>query len=185
MRVAWAAWVQGLLGLAKAALFITLAVVIVQQVYFGPRRLEAARADVINRFEQERKTRVIALIHRQETRQRLRRARGEQHQHRRLRGGAARHPAHAGRPAHRRHPAHARRPGPGRRADRQGAVGAQGQGDGVRAALRHERRHHHRARRRRDRHGRQRGARARRPADRRHARGVDRAHGRDQGPAPT
>jgi hypothetical protein len=28
MRVAWASWVQGLLGLAKAALFITVAVVI-------------------------------------------------------------------------------------------------------------------------------------------------------------
>jgi len=67
VRVAWAAWVQGLLGLAKAALFITLAVVIVQQVYFGPSRLAAARADVINRFEQERQSRVIALIHRQET----------------------------------------------------------------------------------------------------------------------
>lgn len=67
MRVAWAAWVQGLLGLAKAALFITLAVVIVHQVYFGPSRLAAARADVIHRFEQERKARVIALIHRQET----------------------------------------------------------------------------------------------------------------------
>ena len=66
MRVAWASWVQGLLGLAKAALFITLAVVIVQQVYFGPTRLAHARAEVIRRFEQERKSRVIALIHRQE-----------------------------------------------------------------------------------------------------------------------
>lgn len=27
MRVAWAAWVQGLLGLAKAALFVTVAVI--------------------------------------------------------------------------------------------------------------------------------------------------------------
>jgi hypothetical protein len=67
VRVAWAARVQGLLGLAKAALFITLAVVIVQQVYFGPSRLAAARADIINRFEQERNSRVIALIHRRET----------------------------------------------------------------------------------------------------------------------
>jgi ClpP class serine protease len=58
--------VQGLLALAKAALFITLAVVIVQQVYFGPTRLANARAEVIRRFEQERKSRVIALIHRQE-----------------------------------------------------------------------------------------------------------------------
>jgi len=66
MRVAWASWVQGLLGLAKTALFITLAVVIVQQVYFGPTRLAPARAEVIRRFEQERTSRVIALIHRQE-----------------------------------------------------------------------------------------------------------------------
>lgn len=29
MRVAWAAWVQGLLGLAKAALFVTIAVILV------------------------------------------------------------------------------------------------------------------------------------------------------------
>ena len=67
MRVAWAAWVQGLLGLAKAALFVTIAVILIQQVYFWPSRLAATRADVINRFEQERKSRVIALIHRQET----------------------------------------------------------------------------------------------------------------------
>jgi len=66
VRVAWAAWVQGLLALAKAALFVTIAVILVQQVYFSPNRLAAARADVIKRFEQERKTRVIALIHRQE-----------------------------------------------------------------------------------------------------------------------
>jgi ClpP class serine protease len=66
VRVAWAAWVQGLLGLAKAVLFVTIAVILVQQVYFSPNRLAAARADVVKRFEQERKTRVIALIHRQE-----------------------------------------------------------------------------------------------------------------------
>jgi ClpP class serine protease len=67
VRVAWAAWVQGLLGLAKAALFITIAGILIQQVYFSPSRLAAQRAEVINRFEQERKSRVIALIHRQET----------------------------------------------------------------------------------------------------------------------
>jgi len=67
VRVAWAAWVQGLLGLSKAALFITIAVILIHQVYFVPYRLAAARAEVINRFEQERKSRVIALIHRQET----------------------------------------------------------------------------------------------------------------------
>jgi ClpP class serine protease len=67
VRVAWAAWVQGLLGLAKAALFVTIAAILVQQVYFGPNRLASARAEVIKRFEQERKSSVIALIHRQET----------------------------------------------------------------------------------------------------------------------
>jgi ClpP class serine protease len=67
VRVAWTAWVQGLLALAKAALFVTIAVILVQQVYFSPNRLAAARAGVIKRFELERKSRVIALIHRQET----------------------------------------------------------------------------------------------------------------------
>ena len=38
---------------------------IVQQVY-GPSRLAAKRAQVLRQFEQERKSRVIALIHRQE-----------------------------------------------------------------------------------------------------------------------
>ena len=67
MRVAWAAWVQGLLGLAKAALFVTIAVILIGQVYFGPTRLATDRAGVIKRFEMERKSSVIALIHRQET----------------------------------------------------------------------------------------------------------------------
>lgn len=67
MRVAWAAWVQGVVALAKAVFFITLAVVVIQQVYFGPYRLASARGEVIKRFEAERKSRVIALIHRQET----------------------------------------------------------------------------------------------------------------------
>ena len=67
MRVAWAAWVQGLLSLAKAALFVTIAVILVHQVYVGPNSLAAARADVINRSGHERRSRVIAPIHRQET----------------------------------------------------------------------------------------------------------------------
>ena len=61
MRVAWAAWVQGLLGLAKASLFVTIAVILIQQVYFGPTRLAAARAEVVKRFETERKSTIIAL----------------------------------------------------------------------------------------------------------------------------
>jgi len=67
VRVAWAAWVQGLLALAKAGLFVTIAAILIHQVYFAPSRLASQRAEVINRFEQERKSRVIALIHRQET----------------------------------------------------------------------------------------------------------------------
>jgi hypothetical protein len=140
VRVAWAAWVQGLLGLAKAALFITLAVVIVQQVYFGPNRLAAARSDVVNRFEQERKTRVIALIHRQETVS-VFGVPVSSHRHRRLRGSAARHQVRR-----RASPSMSSctpwRPGPCRRARQ--APGAQGQGDGLRAPLRHVRRHHRR-----------------------------------------
>lgn len=50
-----------------AALFVTIAVILVRQGCFGPGRPSAARADVINRFEQEREPRVIALIHRLET----------------------------------------------------------------------------------------------------------------------
>lgn len=53
------------------------------------------------------------------------------------------------------------RAGPGGRTDRPGPAGAQRQGDGARTALRHVREHPHRAGRRRDHHGRARGARAR------------------------
>ena len=53
-------------SLAKVLFWLVLVVVVLQQVY-GSNRLETARASVLERFQQERKTRVIALIHRQET----------------------------------------------------------------------------------------------------------------------
>jgi len=53
-------------SLAKVLFWLVLVVVVLQQVY-GSNRLETARASVLVRFQQERKTRVIALIHRQET----------------------------------------------------------------------------------------------------------------------
>ena len=59
-------WWQRAASLAKILFWLVLVVVVLQQVY-GSNKLEAARASVLERFQQERKARVIALIHRQET----------------------------------------------------------------------------------------------------------------------
>lgn len=59
-------WWQRLASLAKILFWLVLIVIVLQQVY-GANRPEIARAAVLDRFQQERKTRVIALIHRQET----------------------------------------------------------------------------------------------------------------------
>jgi ClpP class serine protease len=59
-------WWQRAASLAKVLFWLVLVVVVLQQVY-GSNRLETARSSVLERFQQERKTRVIALIHRQET----------------------------------------------------------------------------------------------------------------------
>jgi ClpP class serine protease len=59
-------WWQRLVSLAKTLFWLVLIVVVLQQVY-GSNKLESARASVLDRFQQERKSRVIALIHRQET----------------------------------------------------------------------------------------------------------------------
>src|SRR5690242_8388722 len=53
-------------SLAKVLFWLVLVVVVLQQVY-GSNRLETARASVLERCQQQRKSRVIALIHRQET----------------------------------------------------------------------------------------------------------------------
>jgi ClpP class serine protease len=59
-------WWQRLASLAKILFWLVLIVIVLQQVY-GANRPEIARATVLDRFQQERKARVIALIHRQET----------------------------------------------------------------------------------------------------------------------
>ena len=61
----WVGFWYGLTSAVKILFWLILLGVIVQQVY-GPSRLYAKRAQVIKQFEQERKSRVIALIHRQE-----------------------------------------------------------------------------------------------------------------------
>ena len=55
-----------LLRRTRTLLVIVFAVALVQQMC-GPMRLAAARDDVLDRLQQERKSRVIAMIHRQET----------------------------------------------------------------------------------------------------------------------
>jgi ClpP class serine protease len=59
-------WWQRLAGLAKILFWVVLVVIVLQQVY-GSNRLAVARASVLERFQQERKSRVIALIHREDT----------------------------------------------------------------------------------------------------------------------
>ncbi len=59
-------WWQRLVSVAKTLFWLVLVVVVLQQVY-GSNKVENARASVLDRFQQERKSRVIALIHRQET----------------------------------------------------------------------------------------------------------------------
>ncbi|HME95288.1 MAG TPA: hypothetical protein VKN16_13860 [Methylomirabilota bacterium] len=59
-------WWQRLASVAKALFWLVLIAVILQQVY-GANRPEVARTQLLERFQQERKSRVIALIHRQDT----------------------------------------------------------------------------------------------------------------------
>jgi ClpP class serine protease len=59
-------WWQRLAGLAKILFWVVLVVIVLQQVY-GSNRPAVARTSVLERFQQERKSRVIALIHREDT----------------------------------------------------------------------------------------------------------------------
>src|SRR3981081_3958254 len=59
-------WWQRLVSVAKTLFWLGLGVGGLQKVY-GSNKVENARATVLDRFQQERKSRVIALIHRQET----------------------------------------------------------------------------------------------------------------------
>jgi ClpP class serine protease len=57
-------WSQTVANLARAGFWLLLIVVVLLQLV-GPRGVEGARTEALQRFEQERNTRVIALIHRQ------------------------------------------------------------------------------------------------------------------------
>ena len=60
-------WRRGLWRLVKALGWLVALVLIVQQIWWAPFRAEVARTRVIDRFQQDRKSRVIAMIHRQDT----------------------------------------------------------------------------------------------------------------------
>jgi ClpP class serine protease len=59
-------WWKPLLTTTRMVFWIGLALIVAQQLC-GPARTAAARADLLDRLQQERKSRVIAMIHRQET----------------------------------------------------------------------------------------------------------------------
>jgi ClpP class serine protease len=60
-------WRRGLWRLLKTLGWLILLVLLVQQVWWAPFRADVARTRVIDRFQQDRKSRVIAMIHRQDT----------------------------------------------------------------------------------------------------------------------
>jgi ClpP class serine protease len=57
---------RGLWNALKSLFWVAVVVLIIYQVW-APYRLAAARSDILDRFQQERKSRVIAMIHREET----------------------------------------------------------------------------------------------------------------------
>src|SRR5216117_2944578 len=67
MNEAPRSWRLKLWRLLKTFGWLILLVLIAQQVWWAPFRADAARARVIERFQQERKSRVIAMFHRQDT----------------------------------------------------------------------------------------------------------------------
>src|SRR6185295_2298630 len=60
-------WSQHILNLSRAAFWLLLVFVISTQLFSCGGGIEKRRAEALGRFEGERKTRVIALIHRQES----------------------------------------------------------------------------------------------------------------------
>src|SRR6478736_1858494 len=59
-------WSLHLANLARAAFWLALLAILLMQV-FGSRGIDKARAGLLGRFEEERKSRVIAMIHREES----------------------------------------------------------------------------------------------------------------------
>src|ERR671922_13913 len=66
MEAASRSWWDTLFRRTRTLLVIVLGLAVVQQMC-GPLRLEAARDDLLDRLQQQRKSRVIAMIHRQDT----------------------------------------------------------------------------------------------------------------------
>ena len=60
-------WRRRLWDLTKTLGWLVLLALIVQQIWWAPFRADAARARVLDRFQRERQSRVIAMIHRKET----------------------------------------------------------------------------------------------------------------------
>jgi ClpP class serine protease len=63
---ATSSWWHRLTSIAKVVFWVVLTLVVVQQVY-GSSKPDAARTAMLDRFQQERRSRVIAMIHRQDT----------------------------------------------------------------------------------------------------------------------
>jgi len=59
-------WSLHVANLARAAFWLALLVIVLMQL-FGGRGIDRSRAALLGRFEEERKSRVIAMIHRQES----------------------------------------------------------------------------------------------------------------------
>jgi ClpP class serine protease len=66
MRPSRHRWWHRLPPIGKFAFWLIVAYMVVQQI-FGPYWTTTARASVLDQFQQQRKSRVIAMIHRQET----------------------------------------------------------------------------------------------------------------------
>ena len=66
MESKWDYWWHRLVRAAKTIFWLLLVYLVVSQ-FWGFNSTDAARTEVLNRFQLERKSRVIAMIHRQET----------------------------------------------------------------------------------------------------------------------
>jgi ClpP class serine protease len=66
METVQRSWWNRIANAAKALFWLTLVLLVIEQAC-GPSRLPAARARLLDQFQQQRKSRVIAMIHRQET----------------------------------------------------------------------------------------------------------------------
>src|SRR5256885_63258 len=66
MEITYRSWSSRVFRTITTAFWIAIVLIVLLQLY-GPARLEAARAAALDAFQQQRHSRVIAMIHRQET----------------------------------------------------------------------------------------------------------------------